>query len=87
MFPLTKKTEAAAHAAAAPVTARVRYLPDVVELEVRNGPGRESGRGSGHHGLVGMRERALLFGGRLEAVRTEDGGFSVAATLPAEAGR
>lgn len=79
-------TNAAAHAVAAPVRARVRYLAGAVEVEVRNGPGAESGRGSGHHGLVGMRERTRLFGGRLDAGRTVDGGFRVVATLPIEAG-
>ncbi len=78
-------TNAAAHAAQAPVTARIRYLPDAVEVEVRNGPGVDAGRGSGQHGLVGMRERTRLFGGRLDAGRTDDGGFRVAAILPTEA--
>ena len=35
-----------------------------------------------HHGLVGMVERAALFGGRVEARPTRDGGFRVLATLP-----
>nr|WP_240978426.1 histidine kinase [Planctomonas sp. JC2975] len=80
-------TNAAAHAARAPVTARVRYENDAVHLEVTNGPGEESGRGSGHHGLIGMRERARLFNGRFEGERTADGGFRILATLPADGSR
>ena len=36
----------------------------------------------GGHGLVGMRERATMLGGSLEAGPTADGGFRVAAVLP-----
>ena len=36
----------------------------------------------GGHGLVGMRERATMLGGSLEAGPTGDGGFRVAAVLP-----
>jgi signal transduction histidine kinase len=37
---------------------------------------------SGGHGIIGMRERAALCGGSLEAGPTADGGFRVTATLP-----
>ncbi len=36
------------------------------------------------HGLVGMRERALLLGGQLEAGPAPAGGFRVQATIPYE---
>jgi signal transduction histidine kinase len=36
----------------------------------------------GGHGLVGMRERVAMLGGRLDAGPTEDGGFQVTAVLP-----
>lgn len=39
------------------------------------------------HGLVGMRERASLYGGVLDAGRTSEGGFAVSATLPIGAAR
>jgi signal transduction histidine kinase len=52
-------------------------------------PGAASGSGhpgsAGHgdgHGLIGMRERAAMLGGQLEAGPTEDGGFLVTAVLP-----
>ena len=36
----------------------------------------------GHHGIVGMRERAAVFGGWLDAGPRESGGFRVLARLP-----
>ena len=39
------------------------------------------GTGTGH-GLVGMRERAAMLGGDLEAAPADDGGFTVRARLP-----
>lgn len=51
-------------------------------LEVRNdlAPGRSS-TGSGH-GIVGMRERALVYDGMISAGPDDDGGFVVRARLP-----
>jgi signal transduction histidine kinase len=43
----------------------------------------EAGRSAGH-GIAGMRERAALYGGTLEAGPLPGGGFRVAATLPVE---
>jgi signal transduction histidine kinase len=42
----------------------------------------ETGAAGGGHGLVGMRERATMLGGSLDAGPTGDGGFRVAAVLP-----
>jgi signal transduction histidine kinase len=36
----------------------------------------------GGHGIIGMRERAAMLGGSLDAGPTEDGGFQVSAVLP-----
>jgi signal transduction histidine kinase len=85
---------------AGPATARVavRYAPGHVAVEVvDNGKGVESASGrqsddsgrqsrSGRpgHGIPGMRERAALYGGALEAGPLPGGGFRVAATLPLE---
>jgi signal transduction histidine kinase len=40
---------------------------------------------SGHHGIVGMRERVGLFGGALDAGFRPGGGFGVCARLPHDA--
>jgi signal transduction histidine kinase len=77
-------TNALKHAGAASAELTVRYDTAAIEIEVRdNGAGTGNGVGTGH-GLVGMRERAALWGGRLEAGRT-DGGWAVRAWLPVEA--
>jgi signal transduction histidine kinase len=47
------------------------------------GPGAAQ-PGARGHGIVGMRERALLLGGTLDAGPRPDGGFRVAAHLPTE---
>ena len=49
----------------------------------RTGPTwpREGADGGGH-GIVGMRERATMLGGSLDAGPTDDGGFQVTAVLP-----
>ena len=44
-------------------------------------PARDA-RGGGGHGLVGMRERVALYGGRLDAGRGPSGGFAVRVLLP-----
>jgi signal transduction histidine kinase len=60
-------TNASRHASGGPVSVRVVHRPDGLEVDVVNGPGAPSGeRGSGR-GLVGMRERVELYGGRLDA--------------------
>ncbi len=44
-------------------------------------PARDSSPSTGGHGLIGMRERATLLGGSLDAVRT-NGAFRVRASIP-----
>jgi signal transduction histidine kinase len=76
-------TNALKHAGDAHATVRVRYLQDSLELEVvDDGPGAVSPAAGGGHGLVGMRERVALYGGRFEAARRPNGGFTVRAMLP-----
>jgi signal transduction histidine kinase len=66
-------------------TVRVRYRrgPHGVDLDLHSGA-RPAARGpaSNGRGLIGMRERVAVFGGRLEAAPTADGGFLVRAHLP-----
>ena len=45
-------------------------------------PGRTDDAGARGHGIVGMRERARLLGGTLDAGPRPGGGFSVVAHLP-----
>jgi len=76
-------TNALRHGDGAPVSVRLRWLADRVELEVRNpASGAPHGAGGGH-GIIGMRERAQLAGGRLDA-GAEAAEFIVRATLPIE---
>jgi signal transduction histidine kinase len=69
------------HAGPAHARVEIRYGDDEVELEITDdGAGNGKGEGSGH-GLIGMRERAALYGGFLESGR-QDGGYLVRARLP-----
>jgi signal transduction histidine kinase len=79
-------TNALRHAGGGSARVVVRYEPDAVELEVADdGPGPpEDPEASGGHGLIGMRERVLLFGGELEAGPRPGGGFLLRARLPSE---
>lgn len=76
-------TNALKHAGDARATVRVRYSPDQLELEVvDDGAGSLAAVTGGGHGLVGMRERVALYGGRLDAGRRGDRGFTVRVILP-----
>jgi signal transduction histidine kinase len=76
-------TNALKHAGEARATVRIRYEPDSLELEiVDDGAGAGARPEGAGHGLVGMRERVALYGGRLDARRREGGGFAVRALLP-----
>jgi signal transduction histidine kinase len=71
------------HAPGSQVRLNVAYRGDAVALEVRNDASpRPSPANGGGHGLIGMRERAAMLGGSLDAGPTEDGGFQVSAVLP-----
>jgi signal transduction histidine kinase len=89
-------TNALRHGGAGPVDVHLAWHADCVDLEVRsslragasvaqlqeraNLRGGERTRG---HGIIGMRERAQLVGGRLE-VLAHDGVFVVRANIPTE---
>jgi signal transduction histidine kinase len=76
-------TNAIKHAGEAHAEVRVRYGSDTLELEiVDDGTGAAAQASGGGHGLVGMRERVALYGGRLQTGRRPDGGFTVRVLLP-----
>jgi signal transduction histidine kinase len=77
-------TNVVKHAGRAHTTVLLSYRADALELTVT-----DTGDGAtapvptpGGHGLVGMRERAALFGGTLTAGPRGDHGFEVHAVLP-----
>ncbi len=80
-------TNALKHAGSARASVTVSYEPNELVLSIEDdGEGPRDGyelsdAGSGQ-GLVGMRERAALYGGLLQAGRRRGGGFAVRARLP-----
>jgi signal transduction histidine kinase len=76
-------TNALKHAGDAHASVRVQYGRDSLELEiVDDGAGVSTPVSSGGHGLVGMRERVALDGGRFDAGRRPSGGFAIRVLLP-----
>jgi signal transduction histidine kinase len=73
------------HAGATATDVRVAYAPDGILVEVANDVGdggrAPGGTGVGGFGIAGMTERARLYGGTLDAGRS-DGRFVVRARLP-----
>ncbi len=73
------------HARATRAVVRIGYAPETLRIEVSD-DGRGSGNGSPGgrpgHGLIGMRERAALYGGTLTAGPGTHGGFIVTLVLP-----
>ena len=83
-------TNVVRHAPGAEAAVRVGIGPAGVRIRVTD-TGRDpwagtaslaNGNGAGGHGIAGMRERAAIFGGTLEAGPLPAGGFQVAAFLP-----
>jgi signal transduction histidine kinase len=75
------------HAGRANAEVLVRYGERDLILEVRDdgrGPDGATNGGGGGHGLVGMRERVILYGGTLETGSLGEGGYAVRAHLPLE---
>ncbi|WP_159961799.1 sensor histidine kinase [Blastococcus haudaquaticus] len=72
------------HAGPASVRVSVGFPPGSVTLEVVDDGRGGTPAAEGGHGLVGMRERVAVFGGRLSVGPEATGGFAVRATLPLE---
>jgi signal transduction histidine kinase len=80
-------TNARKHAPGAAVEISLRWRPAELEIEViDDGPGPPGDPNGAGHGLIGMRERASLYGGSVSTERAAAGGFRVHARLPIEAG-
>ncbi|MCO5969616.1 sensor histidine kinase [Actinoallomurus soli] len=70
---------------AAPARCEVVVTGDADEVRIRvtdDGPGNRVLPGQPGHGIIGMRERALMHGGTLTAGPRPEGGFEVSARLP-----
>ncbi|MEU7143639.1 sensor histidine kinase [Nocardia sp. NPDC046473] len=79
-------TNVVKHAHTARARIEIRHTPTELDVSVTDdGPvtqtGQPDGSGSGL-GLLGMRERVSLFGGRFESGPRPEGGFAVAAHFP-----
>jgi signal transduction histidine kinase len=78
-------TNAVKHAPHRPVTVRISYTPAAVLVDVSADGTKEAVERVPHapgFGLVGLRERARLVGGGLDAGPVGHGGFRVSAHLP-----
>lgn len=75
-------TNALKHARATNADVIIRYGRDELQLEVRdNGEGISTSDGLGH-GLVGVRERVKIYGGKMTAGAATGGGFVLSTRLP-----
>ncbi|MGK2930542.1 MAG: sensor histidine kinase [Acidimicrobiales bacterium] len=78
-------TNALRHAHAGRAAVRVHLRSGAVVVEVEDdgrGTPEPAADGPGGHGILGMRERAALYGGSVVVGSGADGGFRVAAVLP-----
>jgi signal transduction histidine kinase len=80
-------TNARRHGGKTHASVLVRRSPGALELTVVNDgavAGSADGEQGGGHGVIGMRERVALYGGRLEVGPRTGGGYVVHARLPYE---
>lgn len=74
-------TNVAKHAQAACAEVVLRYEPQELVIEITD-DGAGVADVNGGNGLIGMRERVLVYGGTLDAGVRHEGGFAVRARLP-----
>jgi signal transduction histidine kinase len=73
------------HANGATAEVHIEYGAHDLRVEVLDSGGTlQSERGGSGRGLLGMRERVALYGGRLDAGERPGGGFAVRASLPVQ---
>jgi signal transduction histidine kinase len=76
------------HARATRAVVTLRYGTEALDVEVRDdGSALPGANGASGHGLAGMRERASLLGGSLDAGPLPEGGYRVHARFPFGPGR
>jgi signal transduction histidine kinase len=75
-------TNTVKHAAASHAEVTVRYSRDEIRIDIcDDGQGAETGDGLGH-GLIGVRERVNLYGGKMSAGTANGRGFVLSTRLP-----
>ncbi|WP_433076493.1 sensor histidine kinase [Dactylosporangium sp. CA-052675] len=78
-------TNALKHAGAATVEVRLTFTPTESTVEICDtGRGPQLGSAAVGHGLLGMRERVMLYGGTLRTGPRSGGGYRVHARIPIE---
>jgi signal transduction histidine kinase len=76
-------TNSRKHSTGRTAAVRIQYSSSTLDLEViDDGASTTSAPTPGGHGLIGMRERAALHGGQVDAGPRVGGGFGVHATFP-----
>jgi signal transduction histidine kinase len=76
-------TNVVKHAGATSAEVVLRFDPRALELDVLDdGQGDSASANGAGHGLIGMRERAALYGGTIETGPRNGGGYAVHARLP-----
>jgi signal transduction histidine kinase len=71
------------HAPHSAITITITYRAEDLLVEVSNDAGTTGPGPGGGFGLAGLRERVAIFGGRFEAGRRPEGGWTVSASFPA----
>ena len=77
-------TNARKHSNASHTEVRLRYEVDGIEVEVCDDGKGTAAVNEGGQGLVGMRERVSIYGGKFEAGPRAEGGYRLRARLPVQ---